>query len=290
MKLGFIGLGVMGRPMVLNLMKHGHQMGVYARRPQSAAPLIAAGAVGYKTPAKLAAACDVVFTVVTTSSDFEQVALGENGIIHGARAGCVVVDMETISPVVARNIAEALAAQGIDMIDAPVSGGPMGAEQATLSIMAGGKPAVFEHVKPLFECLGKTIVHMGEHGAGQITKACNQLALLVTAQGSAEALSLAARCGVDPAKVREVMLGGIAASRVLELFGKRMVERDFAAGIEARLYHKDLHIVLDLVHELGLAAPAAAVTMQSVNALIGRGEGKSDLSALIKVVEGMSKQ
>jgi 2-hydroxy-3-oxopropionate reductase len=289
MKLGFIGLGVMGRPMALNLMKHGHQMGVYARRPQSVEPLVAAGAVSYGSPAELAAACDAVFTVVTTSGDFEQVVLGDNGIIKGARAGCVVVDMETISPVVARHIAEALAAQGMDMIDAPVSGGPMGAEQATLSIMAGGKPAVFERVKPLFECLGKTIVHVGDHGAGQITKACNQLALLVNAQGSAEALTLAARCGVDPAKVREVMLGGIAASRVLELFGKRMVDRDFAAGIESRLYYKDLHIVLDLAHEVGMAAPAAAVTMQSVNALIGRGEGKNDLSALIKVVEGMSK-
>jgi 2-hydroxy-3-oxopropionate reductase len=275
--------------MALNLMKHGHQMGVYARRPQSVEPLVAAGAVSYGSPAELAAACDAVFTVVTTSGDFEQVVLGDNGIIKGARAGCVVVDMETISPVVARHIAEALAAQGMDMIDAPVSGGPMGAEQATLSIMAGGKPAVFERVKPLFECLGKTIVHVGDHGAGQITKACNQLALLVNAQGSAEALTLAARCGVDPAKVREVMLGGIAASRVLELFGKRMVDRDFAAGIESRLYYKDLHIVLDLAHEVGMAAPAAAVTMQSVNALIGRGEGKNDLSALIKVVEGMSK-
>jgi len=275
--------------MALNLMKHGHQMGVYARRPQSAAPLIAAGAVGYKTPAELAAACDVIFTVVTASGDFEHVALGENGIIHGARAGSVVVDMETISPIVVRNVARTLAEKGIDMLDAPVSGGPMGAEQATLSIMAGGKGLVFERIKPLFECLGKTILHMGDHGAGQITKACNQLLLVVTAQGSAEALSLAARCGVDPAKVREVMLGGIAASRVLELFGKRMVERDFAAGIEARLYHKDLHIALDLVHELGLAAPAAALAMQTVNAVIGRGEGRNDLSALIKVVEGMSK-
>lgn len=290
MKLGFIGLGVMGRPMALNLMKHGHQMGVYARRPQSVEPLVAAGAVSYKTPAALAAACEAVFTVVTNSDDVEQVVLGENGIIHGARAGSMVVDMETISPTVARNIAQALAAKGIDMLDAPVSGGPMGAEQATLSIMVGGKPAVFERARPLFACLGKTIVHMGDHGAGQITKACNQLALLVTAQGSAEALSLAARCGVDPAKVREVMLGGIAASRVLDLFGKRMVERDFAAGIEARLYYKDLHIVLDLVHELGLAAPAAALAMQSVNALIGRGEGRNDLSALIKVVEGVSKR
>lgn len=290
MKLGFIGLGVMGRPMALNLMKHGHQMGVYARRPQSVEPLVAAGAASYKTPAELAAASEVVFTVVTNSSDVEQVALGENGIIHGANAGSVLIDMETISPTVARNIALALVEKGIDMLDAPVSGGPMGAEQATLSIMAGGKPSVFERVKPLFQCLGKTIVHMGDHGAGQITKACNQLLLLVTAQGSAEALSLAARCGVDPAKVREVMLGGIASSRVLELFGKRMVERDFAAGIEARLYHKDLHIVLDLAHELGVAAPAAALTMQSVNGLVGRGEDRSDLSALIKVVEGMSKQ
>lgn len=289
MKLGFIGLGVMGRPMALNLMKHGHQMGVYARRPQSVEPLVAAGAVSYATPAELAAASEVIFTVVTNSADVEQVVLGENGIIHGAHSGSVVIDMETISPVVARNIARALAVKGIDMIDAPVSGGPMGAEQATLSIMAGGKPAVFGRVKPLFECLGKTIIHMGENGAGQITKACNQLLLLVTAQGSAEALSLAARCGVDPAKVREVMLGGIAASRVLELFGKRMVDRDFAAGIEARLYHKDLHIALDLAHELGHAAPAAAVTMQSVNALVGRGEDRNDLSALIRVVEGMSK-
>lgn len=289
MKLGFIGLGVMGRPMALNLMKHGHQMGVFARRPQSVEALVAAGAASYKTPAELAAASEVVFTVVTNSSDVEQVVLGENGIIHGARAGSVVVDMETISPVVARNIAEALAVKGIDMIDAPVSGGPMGAEQATLSIMAGGRPEVFERIRPLFECLGKTIIHVGGNGAGQITKACNQLALLVNAQGAAEALSLAARCGVDPVKVREVMLGGIAASRVLELFGKRMVGRDFAAGIEARLYHKDLHIVLDLAHELGHAVPAAAVTMQNVNALIGRGEGRNDLSALIKVVEGMSK-
>lgn len=289
MKLGFIGLGVMGRPMALNLMKHGHQMGVYARRPESAAPLIAAGARAYATPAELAANAEIMFTMVTRSSDVQQVVLGENGVIEKGRAGSVVVDMETISPTVARDVARSLAAKNIDMLDAPVSGGPMGAEQATLSIMVGGTEPAFNRVKPLFECLGKTIVHMGDHGAGQVTKACNQLALLVTAQGTAEALALAKSCGVDPAKVREVMLGGVAASRVLELFGKRMVERNFAAGIETRLYHKDLHIVLDLAHELGLAAPAAALTMQIINALIGRGEGKSDLSALIKVVEGISQ-
>jgi len=290
MRLGFIGLGVMGRPMALNLMQHGHQMGVYSRRPESAAPLTAAGARAYATPAELAANAEVIFTVVTHSSDVEQVVLGENGVIQGGRAGSVVVDMETISPKVARDVARTLAAENIDMLDAPVSGGPIGAERATLSVMVGGKETVFNRIKPLLECLGKTIVHMGDHGAGQITKACNQLALLVTAQGVAEALALAKDCGVDPARVREVMLGGVAASRVLELFGKRMVDRDFAAGIETRLYHKDLHIVLDLAHESGLALPAAALTMQHINALMGRGEGGNDLSALIKVVEGMSER
>lgn len=287
MKLGFIGLGVMGRPMALNLMKRGHQMGVYSRRAESAAPLVAAGARRYTTPAELAAASEAVFTMVTTSGDVEEVVLGEQGLIHGMPRGGVVIDMETIAPATARAVAERLAAKGVDMIDAPVSGGPAGAEQAALSIMAGGKPHVFERVKPLFECLGRTIVYMGDHGAGQTTKACNQLALLVTAQGTAEALTLARRCGLDPAKVREVMLGGVAASRVLELFGKRMVERDFAAGIEARLYHKDLGIALNLAHAAGQGAPAAAVAMQHINAIMGRGEGGNDLSTLLKVVESL---
>lgn len=286
MKLGFIGLGVMGRPMALNLMKRGHEMAVYARRAASAAPLLAAGARGCATPAEVAAHAEVVFTMVTQSQDVEEVVLGEHGVIHGARHASVVVDMETISPIVARTVAKTLEKKGIEMLDAPVSGGPMGAEQASLSIMVGGKPAVFERVKPLFECLGRTIVHLGDHGAGQITKACNQLALLVTAQGTAEAMSLAQACGVDPAKVREVMMGGVAASRVLELFGKRMVERNFEAGIETRLYYKDLDIVLALAHDLGIALPAAALAMQNINALVGRGEGRNDLSALVKVVEG----
>jgi 2-hydroxy-3-oxopropionate reductase len=288
MKLGFIGLGVMGRPMALNLMKGGHEMAVYGRRAASVEPLVAAGARAFPTPAEVAAHADIVFTVVTNSSDVEEVVLGTSGVIHGAERGSVVVDMETISPVVARNIARSLAEKGMDMLDAPVSGGPMGAEQATLSIMVGGKPAVFERVRPLFQCLGKTIVHIGDHGAGQITKACNQLALLVTAQGAAEALSLAKRSGVDVARVRDVMMGGVAASRVLELFGKRMIDRNFENGIDTRLYYKDLDIVLALAHELGIALPAAALTMQSINALIGRGEGRQDLSSIIRIVEDMS--
>jgi 2-hydroxy-3-oxopropionate reductase len=293
MKLGFIGLGVMGRPMALHLMKHGHTMGVYARRAVSAAPLVAAGATRYDTPAALAAQCDVLFTMVTNSQDVEHIVLGADGIegiVQGARAGSVLVDMETISPTVARSVAAALAAKGVDMLDAPVSGGPSGAEQATLAIMAGGKPEVFERIKPLFACMGKTIVRVGDSGAGQITKACNQLLLLVTAQGAAEALALAQRCGVDPATVRDVLMSGVASSRVLEVFGKRMVERNFANGIDTRLYHKDMAIALGLVHEHGAAAPAASVTMQHINAAIGRGEGSSDLSVLIEVLEGMSKK
>ena len=288
MNLGFIGLGVMGRPMAMHLMRHGHAMGVYARRSESTAPLVAAGATRYDSPAALAARCEVIFTMVTNSQDVEQVVLGPGGLIHGMKPGSVLVDMETIAPAVARQVAAQLATQGVDMLDAPVSGGPAGAEQATLAIMAGGKPEVFERIRPLFACMGKTIVRVGDSGAGQITKACNQLLLLVTAQGAAEALALAARCGVDAATVREVMMGGIASSRVLEVFGKRMVERNFANGIDTRLYHKDLAIALGLVHEHGAAAPAAAVTMQHVNAAIGRGEGTSDLAVLIDVLDSMT--
>ena len=289
MRLGFIGLGVMGRPMAANLMKHGHEMAVYARRRESAQPVLAAGAAFCATPREVAEKADVVFTMVTTSSDVESVVLGADGVASGAREGSILVDMETISPAVARSVAARLEEKGVDMLDAPVSGGPAGAQSATLSIMVGGKAAVFERVKPLFECLGRTIVHVGDSGAGQTTKACNQLALLVAAQGVAEALALARATGIDPAKVRDVMMGGVAASRVLDLFGKRMVERDFAAGIEARLYHKDLDIVLELAHGLGQALPAGAVVMQHINAMMGRGDGTSDLSAIIQVIEAMSK-
>ena len=278
----------MGRHMALHLQKGGHQLGVWARRAESAAPLVAIGATRHDTPAALAAASDVVFTMVTASSDFEQVVLDASGIFQGAKPGLVLVDMETISPAVARTVAQQLAAKGIEMLDAPVSGGPMGAEQATLSIMVGGKPEVFERIKPLFECMGKTITRVGDLGAGQVTKACNQLALLVAAQGVAESLHLAARLGADPAKVREVLMGGVAASRVMELFGKRMVERNFDNGIDTRLYHKDLGIILGLAHEAGLATPGGALVMQQINALMGQGRGRDDLAALITVLEKMS--
>jgi 2-hydroxy-3-oxopropionate reductase len=288
MNVGFIGLGAMGGPMALNLMKHGHALAVYARRADAAKPLAETGARVCGTPAELAAISEVVFTMVTASKDFEDVVMGDAGIARGAAPGTVVVDMETISPAVARDVAMRLKEQGIEMLDAPVSGGPAGAQQGTLSIMVGGEPAVFERVKPLFACLGKTILHMGPCGAGQMTKACNQLALLVATQGAAEALTLARRCGLDPGRVREVLLAGLASSRVLEVFGSRMVSRDFSAGIETRLYHKDLAIVLGVAHELGQALPAGAVVMQHVNGAIGAGDGTSDLSAILKVLERLS--
>lgn len=287
MQLGFIGLGTMGRPMALRLMNGGHAMSVHARRAEAALPLVDHGATVCPTPAAVAERSDVVFTMVTGTSDVEAVVLGDDGagIIHGARRGTVVIDMSTIDPTATRRIAQTLDDRGIDMLDAPVSGGPQGARDAALTMMVGGPSAALERVRPLLALLGPTIIHLGESGAGQTTKACHQLALLVTAQGVAEALTLARRCGLDVERVRQVMMGGMASSRVLDLFGARMASRDFSAGIESRLYHKDLDIALGLAHERGAALPAAALTMQFINGVIGRGRGRDDLSALITVVE-----
>ena len=288
MRLGFIGLGTMGRPMARHLMDGGHAMAVYARRAASARPLADAGAAVCATPAAVAERSKVVFTMVTGTRDVEQVVLGPDGVIHGARRGTLVIDMSTIDPAATRAIAEGVAAEGVDMLDAPVSGGPQGARDATLTMMVGGPAEAVERARPLFARLGPTVIHLGESGAGQTTKACHQLALLVTAQGAAEALALAGRCGLDVERVRQVMMGGMASSRVLDVFGARMASRDFAAGIESRLYHKDLDIALRLAHARGAALPAGALTMQSINALMGRDRGRDDLSTLITVIEEMS--
>ena len=285
MQLGFIGLGTMGRPMARHLMAGGHAMAFFARRPETVQSLTSVGAAACATPASVAERSDVVFTMVTGTADVEQVVLGDNGIIRGAHSGSLVIDMSTIDPTATRSMATALGSRGIDMLDAPVSGGPQGAQAATLTIMVGGPAAALERARPLFQLLGPTVIHLGENGAGQTTKACHQLALLVTAQGVAEALALAGCCGLNLERVRQVMLGGVASSRVLELFGARMASRDFKAGIESRLYHKDLDIALSLGHDCGVALPAAALTMQHVNALIGSERGHEDLSALITLVE-----
>ena len=288
MRLGFIGLGTMGRPMARHLMDGGHAMAVYARRAESVQPLAEAGAAVCATPAAVAERSEVVFTMVTGTRDVEQVVLGPDGVVHGTRPGTLVIDMSTIDPTATRAIAARLAERGVDMLDAPVSGGPQGARDAKLTMMVGGKAEAVERARPLFARLGPTVIHLGDSGTGQTTKACHQLALLVTAQGAAEALALAGRCGLDVERVRQVMMGGMASSRVLDVFGARMASRDFRAGIESRLYHKDLDIALRLAHDRGAALPAASLTMQFVNALMGRDRGRDDLSALIAVIEEMS--
>lgn len=284
MQLGFIGLGAMGRPIALNLMAGGHSLGVWARRPEAAHPLLERGAGLHPTPAALADACDVMFTMVTSTDDVRAVILGEQGVLYGARPGSLVIDMSTIDPRATREIASALVARDVAMLDAPVSGGPRGAEEAKLAIMVGGPAPALERARPLFELLGPTVIHLGDAGAGQTTKLCHQLALLVTAQGAAEALNLAQCCGLDVEQVRQVMMAGVASSRVMDLFGTKMAARDFTAGIESRLYHKDMDLALGLAHGCGAAAPAAAVTMQLINGLMGRNRGSDDLSALVEIV------
>ncbi len=289
MRVGFIGLGVMGRPMALHLVKAGHQLSVYARRAEAAQPLVDAGAKACATPAEVAANSEVVFTMVTTGADVEAVALGEDGILHGAKPGMVLVDMGTIPPGTARRIAAKLAARGIETIDAPVSGGEVGAQNATLAIMAGGKAEVLERVRPLLEKLGKTLVHVGPNGAGQVAKACNQMIMVSCIEAVAEAMLLAEKSGADPEKVRQALAGGSAVSRVLEVFGARMTARDFKAGVEARLHHKDFGILLNEAVTLGAPLPIAAQVWQQLNALMAQGRGREDTSALLRVLEGESR-
>ncbi|HQR53507.1 MAG TPA: NAD(P)-dependent oxidoreductase [Burkholderiales bacterium] len=285
--VGFVGLGIMGRPMALNVMKGGHAMAVHARRAASMQPLADAGAVTCASTAEVAARSDVTFVMVSDTPDVEQVILGRGGCSEGAKAGAVIIDMSTISPAATRRIAAALAAKDVEMLDAPVSGGEIGAVNGTLSIMVGGPVQTFERVRPLLELMGRNIVHIGASGAGQVAKSCNQIVAAVTIEAVAEALLLAQANGVDAAKVREALLGGFGYSRVLEIHGRRMLEADFQPGFKARLHQKDMRIVLQSAFELGVALPAAALVAQHLNALVGSGEGELDSSAIYKVLGRM---
>jgi 2-hydroxy-3-oxopropionate reductase len=285
MRVGFIGMGAMGRPMALHLLRAGHELAVWARRPQSAQPLLDAGAAWCATPAEVARRAEVVFTIVTAGADVERVTLGPDGLIDGFAPGSILVDMSTIAPGTARSIAQRLAECGVDMLDAPVSGGEAGAIAATLAIMAGGKADVLDRVRPLFGALGKTLVHVGESGAGQVAKACNQMIMVGFIQAVAEALHLAQAAGADPAKVRQALAGGSADSRVLEVFGGRMVERDFAAGVEARLHHKDYGILLGEAYRLGVPLPVSGQVGQQLNVLMASGWGRNDTASLLRVLE-----
>jgi 2-hydroxy-3-oxopropionate reductase len=257
---------------------------VYARRPDRAAPLLDAGASLSSNPADLASQSDVVITMVTATSDVEEVLLGPDGVLAGGKPGLAVIDMSTIAPQATVRIAAELGAKQVRMLDAPVTGGPAGAEAATLTIMVGGDALLLDEMRPVLDRLGRQVVHMGGHGAGQIAKACNQLALLVNAEGVAEALALGTRCGLDPHTLRQALLGGIAASRVLDVFGERMAQRQFTPGMATRLYDKDLKIVLDLAREAGQPLPAATVVRKHLDDMLARGDADKDLAALIQIV------
>lgn len=286
--IGFIGLGIMGRPMALNLIKGGHRLWVYARRTEAMEPLVKTGATACRSPAEVAERAAVIFTMVSDTPDVEEVILGQNGVIATARASTIVVDMSTISPVTTVRIAQQLAAVQVHLLDAPVSGGEQGAINGTLSIMAGGKPEVFERVRPLFELLGNNIVHVGDHGAGQIAKVCNQVVIAQTIAAVAEALVLATAAGADPVRVRQALLGGFANSRVLEVHGQRMLEHNFIPGFKARLHQKDMRIALETAHSLGVPLPGAALAAQYVNTLAGTGKGELDSAAIATIIERIS--
>lgn len=285
MRVGLIGLGAMGLPMARHLAAAGHALHVWARRPEALAPLADLAPQVAASPAALAAACEAVISIVTADADVSGLVQGDSGLLLGARPGFVHVDMSTIGPDTARRLAAAYQAKGADFIDAPVSGGAQGAAAATLAIMVGGETAALERVRPLLACLGTRIVHVGASGAGQVAKACNQMVMVAAIEAVAEALHLAAAAGVDPARVQAALAGGSAASRVLEVMGERMVRRDFAAGVEARLHHKDFGIILRQAFALGVPLPLMAQVAQQLNALMGQGWGKADTAALLKVLE-----
>ncbi len=287
MRLGFIGLGNMGGELVRHLLAAGHTVIGYARGERSRGHAARLGVSVVASPAAVAAASDVVFTMVTAGSDVEAVALGSDGLADGASSGLIHVDMSTISPVIARRVGERLSKRGIMPLDAPVSGGVVAAKTASLTFFVGGDTKTFERARPLLECMGKQIFHMGALGTGQVTKLANQIAQLACLQGAAEALLFAREQGADAAKVREAVMTGYGASRMLDVLGKKMVERDFAAGIVAALHHKDIGVAMELAHDAGLPLPITAQVMQQLNALMGSGFGERDTSSLLLVLEQM---
>jgi 2-hydroxy-3-oxopropionate reductase len=287
MNIGFLGLGIMGRPMALNLIKGGHTVTVWARRAESMQPLVEAGAKAAGSPAEAAQGNELVISMVADAPDVAEVM---RAVAAGAAAGLVAVDMSTIAPAAARKIAKELAASGIDFLDAPVSGGEVGAIAGTLSIMVGGSEAGFAKARPAFDCMGKNVVHVGASGAGQVTKAANQIVTGMGVLAVAEAYAFAAKNGVDRSKVREALLGGFAYSKILENHGQRMLDRNFKPGFKSWMHEKDLNIVMQTAHELGLCLPGSAATAQMFNAMVGSGLGEEDSIAVLKLLEKLSGQ
>src|SRR6187397_753561 len=290
MKIGFIGLGIMGAPMALHLLNAGHQLFVKSGRkiPESIA---ASSAIACADPAEVTRQAEVVFLMLPDTPDVESVLFGAGGVASalqapgagGARK--VVVDMSSISPMATKAFAQKINAAGADYIDAPVSGGEVGAKAASLTIMCGGDPAVFEKVRPLFEKMGKNITLVGANGDGQTTKVANQIIVALNIAAVGEALLFASKAGADPAKVRQALMGGFASSRILEVHGERMIKRTFAPGFRIRLHQKDLGLALQGARELGVALPQTANAAQLMQACAANGMADLDHSALVKALE-----
>jgi 2-hydroxy-3-oxopropionate reductase len=286
--IGFIGIGFMGKPMSTNLLRAGYSLIVHDVNRGPVQELVKAGAKEAFSPKEVAQAADIVFTSLPDDQVVEEVFLGKNGIIEGVASGSILIEMSTISPTTVRRVAEKLAQKGVEMLDAPLSGGVVGAEKATLSIMVGGKAEIFERVLPILQKLGKNITHIGDHGTGQIAKAANQIIVALSIDAVAEALIFAKKAGADPAKVRKALLGGFAQSRVLEEHGQRMLDRNFEPGGKMRFHQKDIGIVLSIAKELGIYLPGTSMMADLWNAMTAQGMLDWDHSALVKVLEQMS--
>jgi len=284
-RVGFVGLGIMGRPMARNLLKAGYAVTVHNRSKGPVEELAAEGGVAASSPREVARKSDVIMTMLPDSPEVEEVVLGPGGVREGVRPGALFIDMSTVAPATARKIHRELAERGVRSLDAPVSGGEAGAKAGTLSIMVGGEEEAFERARPIFEVLGKNVLLVGGPGAGQVTKACNQVMVALTIQGVAEALVMARKAGVDPGKVREALLGGFAQSRILDVHGKRMLDRDFMPGFKTRLHRKDLRIALQTAREHGVPLLGTAQAAQMMDAMLAHGMAEMDHSALYLLQE-----
>ncbi|MBM3781688.1 MAG: NAD(P)-dependent oxidoreductase [Acidobacteria bacterium] len=284
--VGFIGLGLMGRPMALNLLKHGHQVAVHSRSRGPVDALAEAGATALSSPAEVAAACRIIITMLPDGPDVALVLEGPQGLFTTLQPGTVIIDSSTIAPAMARRLAEATASRGGQFLDAPVSGGEIGAIAGTLTFMVGGDAGTLASVRPVLAAMGapEKIVHVGASGAGQICKACNQIVLGGTMTVVAEAIALARKNGVDPMKVRAALMGGFAQSRVLEVHGERMITGNYKPGFKGKLFRKDLGIAVSSLNEAGVPALASAVVAQLVLAQVAQGRGDDDYSAMAEVV------
>ncbi len=283
--IGLIGPGIMGKPMGMNLLKAGYALSVYARRPASATDLLEAGATLCESPAALGAAVDILICIVSDTPDVEALLLGEQGVIHSNKPGLLVIDMSTISPVATVEIAAQLATRQIRMLDAPVSGGEAGAIAGTMTIMVGGQAADFDYALPVLSAMGKTITHIGDHGAGQVVKACNNLIIAQTVLAVSEAFEIARASGVDLDKARTALLGGFAGSKVMEVHAKRMIDDNYTPGFKAKLHHKDLQIVAKTIESLALNLPGSQRAIDYMRRLVEQGYGEVDSAALAKIVQ-----